>query len=133
MKNNLRGFTLLEVMIVVAVVAILASIAYPSYQSYVLRSHRSDAIKGLLSAQLRQEEYRVKTGAYAGEGQESEIGLTDSDYYTFSVVSEATSSGAPTYTLSAEPKENSSQIADTECSKIEITSTDAKSPDECWK
>ena len=54
MKNNSRGFTLLELMVVVAVIAILASIAYPSYQNFVMQSRRSDAIEGLLSAQLRQ-------------------------------------------------------------------------------
>lgn len=33
--SKIKGFTLVEVMIVVAVLAILASVAYPSYQSYV--------------------------------------------------------------------------------------------------
>jgi len=121
MKNNSTGFTLLEVMIVVAIVAILASIAYPSYQSYVLRSHRS------LSAQLRQEEYRVTNATYSSVI--SDIGTASGDYYDFSV---SVGSGAvPTYKITAQTK--GSQTADTECDKIEITNSDVKTPDPCWK
>ena len=45
-----RGFSLIELMIVVAIVAILGTIAYPSYQQYVLRSHRVEAKAMLLNA-----------------------------------------------------------------------------------
>ena len=48
-----RGFTLIELMIVIVVVGILATIAYPSYQNYVLRAGRADAVSSLLNqAQL---------------------------------------------------------------------------------
>ncbi len=128
MKNNSRGFTLLELMIVVAVVAILATIAYPSYQSFVLRSHRAEAIEGLLSAQLRQEEWRVRNGSYTGTM--SDIGSPSSTYYTFSA--SASSSGVPTYTLTATA--SGSQTSDTDCPTLTVTNADIKGPSAtCWE
>jgi len=62
---NNKGFTLIELMIVVAIIGILASIAYPSYQDYVLRAKRGDAKAGLLSLQLAQEKYRASCAEYA--------------------------------------------------------------------
>ena len=44
MKES-RGFTLIELMIVVAVVAILAAVAYPSYLDYVRKARRADVIE----------------------------------------------------------------------------------------
>ncbi|NCB57813.1 MAG: type IV pilin protein [Gammaproteobacteria bacterium] len=128
MKKNSRGFTLLELMIVVAVVAILATIAYPSYQGFVLRSHRAEAIEGLLSAQLRQEEWRVKNGTYTNDI--TKIGISASTYYAFTAT--ASSSGVPTYTLTATA--SGSQTSDTDCPTLTITNADVKGPSaSCWQ
>ena len=55
-----RGFTLIEVMIVVAIVAILASIALPSYLESVKRGRRADAKTALLeNAQWLEKQYSV--------------------------------------------------------------------------
>jgi type IV pilus assembly protein PilE len=64
--NNLhRGFTLIEVMIVVVIIGILAGISYPSYRSYMVQSRRSDAQVALSQAANQQERYFTECNRYA--------------------------------------------------------------------
>lgn len=62
--RNARGFTLIEVMIVVAIIGILSAIALPSYNEYIRRGHRADARAGLLQAQQWLERAATATGTY---------------------------------------------------------------------
>ncbi|WP_295379703.1 type IV pilin protein [Pseudacidovorax intermedius] len=55
--RHARGFTLIEVMIVVAIVAILTAIALPSYRDYVLRGQMVDGTNGLATMQANMERY----------------------------------------------------------------------------
>ena len=61
-----RGFTLIELMIVVAVVAILAAIAYPSYTDSVLKSRRGQAKADMVEAAQMLERYHSEKNTYVG-------------------------------------------------------------------
>ncbi len=61
-----RGFTLLELMVVVAVVAILASVAYPSYLDSVRKARRADGQAALANVQLAQQKLRASCRFFAG-------------------------------------------------------------------
>jgi len=64
-RRALRGFTLVELMIVVAVAAILSTIAIGSYRSYSLRASRTDGRIVLLAIQQAQEKYFLSNNQYA--------------------------------------------------------------------
>lgn len=60
----IRGFTLIELMIVVAVIAVLAAIAIPSYQDYVQKTRRADAQSALLQTAQAMERCFTRTNTY---------------------------------------------------------------------
>lgn len=59
-----RGFTLIELMIVVAIVAILASVAYPAYTSSILKGKRAEARAALTELMQQQERYMTQNNTY---------------------------------------------------------------------
>lgn len=59
-----RGFTLIELMIVVAIIGVLASIAYPSYQGYVERTNRADMIAEMQQIASRIESSKINYKRY---------------------------------------------------------------------
>jgi type IV pilus assembly protein PilE len=60
-----RGFTLIELAMVLAVVGILSAVAVPSYQAHLAKARRSEAVTALTRLQLAQESFRANHGSYA--------------------------------------------------------------------
>jgi type IV pilus assembly protein PilE len=144
-RHIARGFTLIELMVVVAIIAIIAAIAIPSYSAQVRKSRRADAVNGLGDLQLRQERWRAENPSYATTAQ---LGaMPSSSYYTFSTATSTgncATTGTPActastcYTLTADT--TGSQTADDgSCATMSISSkcgivTKASTPagSTCW-
>jgi type IV pilus assembly protein PilE len=66
MKATTKGFTLIELVIVVAIVAILAAIVLPSYRNYVFRAHRADGKELAMRVAAAEERYFTNRNVYTG-------------------------------------------------------------------
>lgn len=102
-----KGFTLIELMIVVAIIGILSALAYPSYIEYVTRSHRAAAESHMLDIASKEERYLLDARAYVSSlttlGIPTPIEV--SEFYSFGTAgSEVTvGSAPPSFTITATP------------------------------
>ena len=82
MKTMQKGFTLIELMIVVAIIAILAAIAIPAYQNYLIRAQVSEGMSLVSAAKTGVDEYYSNYGSFpttnASAGVPNALSITGS-------------------------------------------------------
>lgn len=131
----MRGFTLVELMVVVVIASILLAVAVPSYLSQIRQSRRTDARTALLDLAGREERFFSTSAAsytnvpanlgLAGIGAGNPVG---SGYYYINnpVCSPAcapSAAAAPSYSIQILPVAGMSQAQDTACQGFAIDST----------
>lgn len=132
-----KGFSLIELMIVVVIIGVLASIAIPSYQNHVIKSNRSAAQGYMLKIASREEQYLLDARTYTDIAT---LSLTQpsetTGKYTFAVtvVTATTDPGyiagvaLPQYTITATA--TGSQLSDGD---LTLDNSGTKTPAAKWQ
>ena len=131
-RNRTRGFTLLEVMIVVVIVGVLAAIALPAYQSQVRKSNRSAAQRYMMDIANKQEQYLGSMRAYTSAVDSTGLSLAApaelSSLYTFAIdVNNACCGPTPNWRVTATAA--GSQLSDGD---LTLDSRGTKTPSTKW-
>ena len=130
---NNKGFSLIELMIVLAIIGVLGAIAYPSYDSYMKKSRRSDGKIGLQRMADRQERFYLQNNTYTTDPANVGGAATKENYYALSIDS-ADING---FELTATAVPGGPQAKDTttehgDCTVLQLTAAGAKTPALCW-
>lgn len=130
-----KGFTLMELMIVVAIVGILAMIALPSYQKYIMRSRRSTAISTLLSIQMAEEKHRANNTAYGTLTDVwGGVTATEDGFYALSI--SGNSGTGYTITATAQNGQQTDAEGGVGCGALTLTvngTATTRTPADCWR
>jgi type IV pilus assembly protein PilE len=135
-----RGFTLIELMIVVAILGVLASIALPAYQQNVRSGARSEAQSLLVQVAASQERFYSDNNSYSTNANplsSPAVATVTSERGLYQVAVAACGGGtiATCFVATATPQGN--QTADS-CTTLTITNTGLKgatgdSAENCWR
>ena len=141
MKAVQKGFTLIELMIVIAIVAILVALAVPAYQDYAIRAKVSECIAGAAPAKLAVSEYWQTVGSsptttdLAGIDTTSTTPFCSALTYATSVITVTTNANTgaeipPTVTLTATRPQNNGPVQWT-CNLSSAAGTARHVPSNC--
>ena len=120
MMKTQRGFTLVELMVVLVIIAILTTIAYPSYQEQVRKTRRADCAAALVGLAAAMERHFSTNSSYTGAAASGANTGSPAIYATQCPLD----GGAATYNLNISAATNTSYT-------VTATPTGGQSGDKC--
>ena len=129
MKKN-RGFSLLELLIVITIIGILAGIAYPSYMNSLVKGSRGAAKAYLMEVAQKQQQFLLDNRAYGTEAEIKALVPEPKEFSNFYTLTIATPAGnPPTFTATATPKAGTRQAGD---GALSIDQAGDRQPPDKW-
>jgi type IV pilus assembly protein PilE len=144
-----RGFTLIELMIVLVIAGILFYVALPAYQNSIIKSNRSVGRGMIMDVASRQEQYFINNKAYTDDL--TKLGYDADPFYINDQADRSATSGNQAiykidlnllstlaYSVTATPVPGSRQAKDNRCQAFTLSSAGAKTNSgpgavsECW-
>jgi len=98
--NSSKGFTIIEVLVVLVILGVLSSIAIPMYSDYVLKAKLPEATSALGTMRVKAEQYFADNRSYVGAEANCVAWAGDAQYFDFACGTPA----AATYTFTATGK-----------------------------
>jgi type IV pilus assembly protein PilE len=137
-----RGFTLLELLVVLVLVSVVAALALPGFRQQMARVHRTEAMTALLQLQSAEEKFYLRHSAYTAnilDAPPMGLGMptvTSSNKYVLSV---AVADDGQSFIATASPTPTGGQDADLECLAFSIDArgrravSGTRDAKHCWK
>lgn len=124
--NKYKGFSLIELMIVVAIIGIIGAVSYPSYQKFMFKGYRGDDGQAHLAKIMdREERFYLQNNAYTSSFTDLNISSTSDDgFYTFVITLNGTPANQA-YSVTATAV--GAQVGDVDCATLTMSSTGQKS------